>query len=168
MNAPASLYSLVDSFIVALSAIDAETGEVPAETCAALEALTPAIAERLEACAAVVARFEAEAESNDALAKQYHAKSVARGKEAERLRAYMLEQMQRAGIPKTRGASHTVWIAKSTSVAVTCAPEALPAHYRRLVPATIAPDKKALKAALDAGETIAGVELETTERVQFR
>jgi hypothetical protein len=166
MNAP--LYSLVDSYIAALERVDPDTGEVDAETHEVLCALSPAITERVEACAAVRARYLAEAEANDELAKAYHAKSVARGKEADRLERYVLGELQRAGMQKVKGATATVWLAQSVSVAVTAAPETLPAQYQRHVPARIEADKKALKAALDAGETIEGVALETATGVRFR
>jgi len=170
MNAPTKspLYALVDSYIAAFSRIDAETGEVDAETHAVLTALSPDIAERVEACAAVIARYEAEAEANDALAKAYHAKSVARGREAERVRRYLLEQMQRASIDKIKGATSTVWLARDSHVDVMCAPETLPERFQRVVPAGIEAAKKALADALKAGETIDGVALVTTTGVRIR
>lgn len=166
MNAP--LYTLVDRYIAARDRVDFETGEVDAETNAMLDALSPEIAERVEACAAVRARYIAEAEANEELAKAYHAKSVARGKEVERLDRYVLEQLQRAQLPKVKANTCTVWLQDSVSVSVTVAPEALPSQYRRLVPARVEADKKAIADALKAGELIAGAALVTTTGVRFR
>lgn len=171
MNAPTEaprLYALVDAYVTALSRIDAETGEIDTETCAVLDALTPQLSDKIEACAAVVARFEAEAESCDALARQYHAKSVARGKEAERVRDYMLAQLQRAGIRKVKAATATVYLQPSTSVEVAIDASKLPERFQRHVPACVEADKRAIAAALDGGETIEGCKTVTTDSLRIR
>lgn len=164
MNAP--LHNLIDAYIAALSRAD-EDGVIDAETTAVLDELTPKLEDKLEALAGVRARYLAEAEANDQLAKQYHAKSVARGKEADRIEAYMLEQMQRAGLQKVRCATATVYVQATPHVEVDNAAMLGP-MFVRVVPAKREPDKAALLKALKAGEVIAGARLVLEEGLRVR
>lgn len=171
MNAPteppnSSLMSLVDCYVTALGAIDGETGEVPDDVHAVLLELSPRIEERVDACAAVIARYEAEAEALDALAKAYHARSVARANEAKRLRAYVARELQRAQLERVRGAVHHAYFQATPHVEIDSV-EALPAKYMREVPATRVPDKRGLLAALKAGEEIAGARLVTEKHLRL-
>lgn len=170
MNAPTkkpALYALVDSYLVALDRVDPETGEIDAETQAVFEALTPQLEERIEACAAVRARFLAEAEANDELAKAYHAKSVARGREAERIERYVFEQLQRAGIDKVKGATATVWLQSNSRVEVDDITKLDP-RFVRVVPEKYEADKKTIADALKSDEPVEGAHLVVSKSVRFK
>lgn len=162
-----ALHALVDSYLVALTRCDEDTGEVPDDVGVVLDTLAGSLSEKVEALAAVRLRYHADAAACNDLAKRYAEKCDAHLKQAARIDRYVLEQLQRAGIPRVNGATHRVWLAKSQRVLVTCAPEDLPEAYQRKVPAKVEADKKALGDALKRGETIVDVELETTESVRF-
>ena len=166
MTAP--LHELVSSYAAALERCDPDTGEVPEDVGAVLDALADALPLKIEALAGVRARYLADAAACKALSAQYAAKAARHAAGAERIEAYVLGCLESAGIPSVKGATASARVKESASVVVTCKPEELEARFQRHKPATVEPDKIALKAALDLGEIIANVILETRKSVVFR
>lgn len=170
MNAPTAkptLYQLVDSLLAALDQCDRDTGEVPPDVAVVLDIVSGSLADKIEACAAVIARLEAEEAACKEMAASYAAKEKARGNEVARVKSYVLEQMQRAKLARSKGAVHTVWLAESKRVDVTDVRLLEGSRFMRVVPAKHEPDKKAIKAALDAGEAVDGARLVTDEHVRW-
>ena len=163
-----TLHNLIERYTALMSDIDAETGEVPPEVSAELDALAPQLEHKIEALAGARARLKADAKACADLAASYRARVVARENEIDRLERYTLECMQVAGLARVRGATATAYVQASTSVEVTCAASGLPSRYLRVVPARIEPDKVALKSALEAGETIEGASLRKVDGIRFR
>jgi hypothetical protein len=162
-----SLHDLITRYVALLSDVDTETGEVPADTSAQLDALAPVLADKIEALAGARARLKGDAAMCRDLAKQYAAKAQARDNEVERIDGYALAELQRAGLSKLKAATATVWLQDTESVAIDIDVHSLAPQYQRTVTSTTA-DKDAIKKALKAGEDVRGAHLETRTGVRYK
>lgn len=98
-------------------AVDPTTGEVidAGAFDSALAALTDAIDEKVDNCAAVVRTLEAEAEALRVEERRMAARRQGREKAIEHLKQYVRENMTALGIPKVKGSRFTVWVQKGAS-----------------------------------------------------
>jgi len=154
MNAPNAppLHDIITRYVLALSSIDDETGEVPESISAMLDELAPELEHKVEALAAVRAQAKAEADACKRLAEAYTEKAASRIAHAERIERYTDACLQRAGLDRVKAPTAHVYYQANESVEVDDV-DALPEQYR-VTKTTTAADKTAIKAAIKAGEHI--------------
>lgn len=155
------VYTVLENGLI----FDEETGEVLFDE----ENLTALEIERnkkLEAVALYIKSLEAEAEAMKAEAKKLADRREAKERKAERLRSYISNSMQALGDTKLETAKVALSFRKSESVDV-YDPVLLPAEYTK-TKTTVTPDKTAIKAAIKAGQEVAGAMLEVKQNLQIK
>lgn len=162
-----ALHEIVAQHMLALTEVDPETGEVPDDVTARLDAINADLATKCEAIAAVRKRMLADAAANKELSDHYDKRAKSLAGQAERLELYTERALQSAGIPRVQSPTATVWLAKSSRVEAPHVHE-LPDEYVRVIPEKREADKRALLAALKAGAEVPGAQLVTEERVRFK
>lgn len=161
------LYALVSQYRE-LQELDTE--DIDEQTLAdTLEGLGGEITVKATNVAYFSRNLEAFADTIEDAAKAMQDRAARFRKKADNIRAYLLNQMQGAGITKIQAPEFTISLRKNP-VAVQIAPDAkLPERFMVTPPPPPArPDKKALKEALEAGEAIDGVHLEQGVRLDIR
>jgi hypothetical protein len=129
--------------------------EIPASALAVVEEYALSVAEKRDACAAVLRRLDGECDYIGAEIKRLYAIKVSREHAVDRLRTYILRIMQEHNVQKVRGVTTTFTVVKNPdSVEVGVEAAALPAEFQRVIPATVEADKKAIGAALKRGEVV--------------
>lgn len=155
------VYTVLENGLI----FDEETGEVLFDE-ENLTALEMARNEKLEAVALYIKSLEAEAEAMKAEAKKLADRREAKERKAERLRSYISNSMQALGDTKLETAKVALSFRKSESVDV-YEPALLPSEYTK-TKTTVTPDKTAIKAAIKAGQEVAGATLEVKQNLQIK
>lgn len=155
------VYTVLENGLI----FDEETGEVLFDE-ENLSSLEMARNEKLEAVALYIKSLEAEAEAMKAEAKKLADRREAKERKAERLRSYISNSMQALGDTKLETAKVALSFRKSESVDV-YEPSLLPAEYTKSK-TTVTPDKTAIKAAIKAGQEVAGATLEVKQNLQIK
>ena len=110
-----------------------------------------------------VAKFFRNMESMADQIKQAESQMAERRKAIEKraasLKAYLKDNMERAGITKIESPWFVVSIAQNPASVQIDDESLIPDDYMREIPATFAPDKKLMKSAMDEGYTIPGARL---------
>lgn len=140
--------------------VDTETGEIL--TADDIDQLKMDRAAKLEGCMVVYKNKTAEAAAIDEEIKKLTARKKAASNKAEWLKNYVQNSLAGEAFSTPRA---TVKYIKSKSVEVSCPASELPSDWCRI---TIAPDKVALKKALEAGEKITGVQLVENLNMQIK
>lgn len=113
---------------------------------------------KVDGYAALIREWEADAEKWKAEEQRVAAHRKARENAAAALKARLCDAMVTLGREKVETDRFKVAVQRAApSVVVLVEPEALPEPFRRVIPATVSADKKALADALKAGEDLAGV-----------
>lgn len=113
---------------------------------------------KVDGYAALIREWDADAEKWRVEEQRCAAHRKARENAATRLKARLCEELVRMDVLKVETPRFKVAVQRSApSVEVLVAPEALPAPYQRVIPATVSADKKALLDALKAGEDLTGL-----------
>jgi molybdopterin biosynthesis enzyme len=159
------LYDLDARIRELLDSADTETGEIPEEALAEIEALEVKREERLLAMAAYVLELEAEADAVKAEADRLAHRARTTRNRAEWIEARIAASMT----PGEKLADATVRLSWRRSEAVEVEPGAeLPEDCVRVIPEQREPDKKALRDALHDGREVAGVKLATRWHLSIR
>jgi hypothetical protein len=161
------LYALVEQYRE-LERLDVE--EIDDQALAdTLEGLKGEITVKATNCALFARNIETFADTVDEAAAQMAERAKRLRRKADSIRAYLLDQMRGAGISKIQAPEFTVSIRKNPA-AVQIAPDAaIPQEYMVVPePPPPRPDKRKLAEALKSGETIDGVRLEQSERLDIR
>lgn len=117
----------------------------------------------------VVGNLDSLADQIDEAVQGMKARSLAARNRAGNLRAYMLNHMKVAGITKIEGPLLRISIKKNPAKVVIDFEDSIPAEYmRQPEPPPPAPDKAAIKAALQDGKDVPGAHLEQGERVEVK
>ena len=155
------VYTVLENGLI----FDEETGEIlfDEENLAALELERN---KKLEAVALYIKSLEAEAEAMKVEAKKLADRKEAKERKAERLRSYISKSMQALGDTKLETAKVALSFRKSEAVEV-YDPVLLPAEFTR-TKTTVTPDKTAIKAAIKAGQEVAGATLEIKQNLQIK
>lgn len=153
-----TLYLLSDAYRLAVAELDDAEGEVSDELAVRLDAITDAIGVKIDACLALAAEAEREAESFAAEASRLVKLSKAAANRQESLRAYVLRSMLSANIPKLAGTRFKVAVSPGRERVVVDDVERLPESCRRV---KVEPDKTVIRTLLDVGADVPGAHLET-------
>ena len=117
----------------------------------------------LEVKAKGIVGFCADLESFAATARAEEARISSRRKAAENrvdsLKAYLKRCMELSGREELQAGTHVVKLQKNPPAVVVDDESAIPARFFEIIPATTRLDKKAVAAAIKAGETVDGVHL---------
>lgn len=153
------LLDLAHEHAVLLDALEhetAETGELPQEFEVALAALEGAIDRKVEGCARVISALAAEATALHDEEERLAARGRTRMRAIERLRDYVRGCLVRAGIPRVKTATHTVYTTRPKPRAEVLNPAELPREFVRV---TVEPNKRAILEALVEGLEVPGARL---------
>lgn len=164
-----TLYEINDSIRAALEAIYNnvdDDGVINAGDMEALEALTIERNTKIENIALYIKELNAEAEAIKAEAAKLTKRAKAAENKAERLKNYLSVNLLSNGERNFTTARCKIGFRSSNAVTITDE-AAIPKKYitKKI---TTAPDKKAIKEALEAGKAIKGATLETHENIQIK
>lgn len=164
-----NLFALSHQYQAAFdAAIDPDTGEILADT-SALDALADALDAKALAVAAHVRNLEAEAEAVKVAAKQMQDRAARITRQADHWRQYLTDNLLLAGITEVKDARMQVRVKHNPpSVRVLDQQAIPPAFLRYPEPPAPQPDKTAIKAALQAGGIVPGVQLVRTTKVEIK
>lgn len=113
-----------------------------------------------------VKSLEAEAAACDAEIKRLTDRKRTRANKIERIKKYLLSQMQAAGIEKIQGSLFTVRLQKNPEALNILDEKLIPTGYLTIIPAREEVNKAAVKAALKLGVEVPGAEL--TQGISLR
>lgn len=161
-----ALYQIADQYQEALSVLlDAD---LPAEAIAdTLEGLQGALEEKATNVAAFVRNLEASAEAIRAAEKQMAERRQMIERRAARVRQYLLDNMQRCQMPRIESPWFVLAVRQNPVAVVIDDPAELPPELM-VEKVTHSPDKKAIKARIEAGETIPGAHLVAGQRLEIK
>ena len=159
------LFEIVDGVqhLLELST-DRETGEISEEGLAELEALEMDLSEKLVNTALYLKGVEAERDAVAKAASELSARAKLHGKQADRLRKYLADNMERAGHEGLSDPRVKLGWRSSTAVVVD-AGASLPVE---LLCVKTTPDKKAIGELLKSGTEVEGCRLETRRNLQVK
>lgn len=162
------LYELV-KYRAELEAL-ADSGEVPPEQIAdTLEALDGELQDKAIQVAAFTRNLEASADAIREAGKAMLARADRIEKRAESVRAYLLFQMQAAGITKVECPWFTLAVRKNPPAVAIDDEAAIPTEFIvQPPPPAPRPDREAIKRALKAGEDVPGCRLTQSERLEVK
>lgn len=116
------------------------------------------LASKVDGYAALIREWEADAEKWKAEESRVASHRKARENAARRLKVRLTEQMVAIDQLKVETPRFKVAVQRSAAgVEVTCSTDKLPERFRRVIPESVQPDKKAIAAALKAGEDLGDV-----------
>lgn len=168
MSAPLALYQLADEFLEAsqkLADLDLPD-EVVADT---LEGLQLPLEQKAVSVAAFVRNIEASAEAIRHAEADMRARRTAIENRARRVRTYLQEQMARTGIKQIDCPLFRVSLRENPAAVVIDAESQIPDQFMVTPPMPEpAPDKKAIAAAIKAGQDVPGAHLERGMRVDIK
>lgn len=148
----------------------ADSGEIPPEQIAdTLESLDGDIRDKAVQVAAFTQNLEATAEAVRQAAKAMLSRADRIEKRAESVRAYLLFQMQAAGITKVECPWFTLAIRKNPPAVVVDDEAQVPEEFIvQPPPPAPRPDKDAIKRALKSGQEVPGCRLIQGERLEVK
>jgi hypothetical protein len=160
------LYELVGQYRT-LQDIAADIDHEPKAFEQALKDLQGDIKDKAENVAKVVRELEATAEACDSEAVRLSMRSNGYKSRAESLKKYLFGELCAANIDKVEGALVTVLLRKAPMSCEVKDIELIPATYRRIIPESWQPDRKAMIEAkkADASLDIPGVQFITDKKV---
>jgi hypothetical protein len=134
-----------------------------------LESLGGDLEEKSKNTAFVVRNLEAAADQIDAAVEEMGRRAAAIRKNAERVREYLMSNMIFAGVQKLETPYFVITVRDNPPKVVVTDEAKIPGSYFTKVPPPPPKlDKKAVAAALKAGEQIFGVHLERGQTVQIK
>lgn len=160
---PLSLLDLAAELVEAASAIDPETGEVPPDAAAKLDALAIPLADKAAAYSLADARLRADEDACRKVAAQLTERARARSNARERLNGRMHEVLALLG-HAIKAPTVTAYLHPQKSVELTGdVPDAF-----CTVKVERKPDLRAIKAALERGEALPFAQLVLEHHVRYR
>lgn len=133
-------------------------GEWTEEVEALFAEVEGSLEQKVDSYSALIREWELDAEKWKAEEQRVAAHRKAREKAAERLKTRLCEYLVQMKRDKVEGARFKVGVQRAASVVeVLCPADKLPDGFKRVVPATVEPDKRAIAAALQhGGELVIG------------
>lgn len=164
------LYELTNDYLALLDAIDND--EIPEEAIAdTLEAITASIEDKADSIACMLKNLDAECEAIKAEEKRLAERRKAKEKAHERIKQYLSETLQRAGLTKIETARNKITFRKSETVEVDedVFIEWAQKHRDDLLKySKPTADKTAIKRVLKDGIEIEGAELRINQNIQIK
>lgn len=164
------LYELTNDYLALLNAIDNE--ELPEEAIAdTLEAITSSIEEKADSIACLLKNLDAECKAIKAEETRLAGRRIAKEKSIERIKQYLSDSLQSAGIDKIETARNRITFRKSETVEVADEVFIEWAQKNRddlLKYSTPTADKTAIKQCLKDGIEIVGAELRVKNNIQIK
>lgn len=134
-----------------------------------LESLGGELKDKAIGIAQFIRNIEASAETIDAAAEAMHMRAVRQKNLADRIKAYLLANMQLTGITKVECPYFTISIHKNPESVNFAQDAVIPEKFMVIPePPPPRPDKAKIKAALKAGETVDGCWLSQGEHLRIR
>jgi hypothetical protein len=162
-----TLYSATAELRHLLDQIDPESGELPDE----LEQAREVVKKKAVNVAAYCIETSRQAEYLAQYAKEVNDKVKAAQKRVAWLRKYLMEHMSAAGITKVtdeRGLFSAILERERDKYVDPFAPELIPHHYTRFIPATNQPDLALIKKAIQDGYEVPGAVLKARDRLTLK
>lgn len=164
------LYELANDYLAFLQAIDND--EIPEEAIAdTLEAITASIEEKADSIACLLKNLDAECKAIKEEEERLAERRKAKERRHERIKQYLSETLQSAGLDKVETARNSITFRKSESVEVDEKVFIEWAQKNRddlLTYSAPKPYKPAIKMALNDGIKIAGAELRIKNNIQIK
>lgn len=164
------LYELANDYLAFLNAV--ESGEIPEEAIAdTLEAITASIEDKADNIACLLKNLDAECKAIKAEEDRLAERRKAKEKSHERIKQYLSDTLQRAGLDKIETARNCITFRKSESVEVNEDVFFEWAQKNRddlLKYSKPTADKTAIKRVLKDGIEIAGAELRVNRNIQIK
>jgi len=147
----------------------ADSEDLPAEVIAdTLEALTGSFEDKAVAVAKFVLSLEANAKAVAAVAKAQTERAARIEKRAASIKAYLLFHMQATQLRRIESPELTLRVHANPAAVVVTDEHAIPEQYwRQPDPPPKVIDKKAIKAAIDAGERVEGAYVNQREHLRI-
>lgn len=169
-----TLYELTDAFRLLLDAAQSEPdsgpeGEAESPFAAALAQLEGSINDKAEGVAAVIRTLDLEADAIEAEAKRLAQRAGARRNRAASLKAYLMDQLDKAGMAKAGGVRFSVAVQASPPSVRVLDEAAVPMEYQVVIPASVRVDAKAILAHYkETGEPVPGAEVVQGRHLRIR
>lgn len=108
-------------------------GEIPEDLAAELDAIEGTIEQKVEAICQIRASLKYEGEAIDAEANRLKTRAASRHRQADALKHYLQECLERSGVKRVKTPLFTVWVQQSTpSIAWDGLAEDVPEEFRRV------------------------------------
>lgn len=160
------LYALIAQH-KALEQLDPE--EVDEQTLlATLEGLQGEITIKAQSCAAYVKNVEAFAEAVEQASKEMRARADRLYAKAEKVREYLIKQMDNLGTVKISNPELDIQIKKNPPSLVIEDKDKIPAQYKYQTLPTTEVDKMKVRDALDKGDVVPGARLHKGRRIAIK
>lgn len=164
------LYELTNDYLALLEAIDND--EIPEEAIAdTLEAITACIEDKADNIACLLKNLDAECKAIKAEEERLAERRKAKEKSHERIKQYLSETLQRAGLDKVETARNRITFRKSETVEVDEDAFITWAQTHRddlLTYSAPKANKTEIKKALKGGAEIIGAELRINQNIQIK
>ncbi len=160
-----NLYTITEELATLLAAIAEQDGEITEEQGAALIISNEQFDAKIGNYAAAVKNYEADASAYAEEIKRLQARKKTAENIVTRLKTAMLGAMVATDRTKVKAETFTIGTRRTKVVVVPDDPTTLPSVYQRV---KVEADKAALKAAIESGETIEGVELQENTSVTIK
>lgn len=164
------LYELTSDYLAFMQAV--ENGEIPEEAIAdTLESITAGIEDKADSIACMLKNLDAECKAIKAEENRLAERRKAKEKAHERIKQYLSETLQSAGIDKIETARNSITFRKSESVEIDESAFIQWAQKHRddlLKYSAPTADKTAIKYALKDGIEIVGAELRINQNIQIK
>lgn len=162
-----TLYDIEQRYLQALALFD--DPEIPLQAALdTVEALEGELDDKLEACVAFAADRRVLAEACAADAKRQAARAKALHDTADAVEGAALAAMLRHQRLKVETPRFRLTVCNNAESVDIVDLQALPRKYQRKIPASYAPDKQAIKQAIQAGLKVRGAQLVRKQRLQVR
>ena len=134
----------------------------------ALQAIEGLIEDKANAMVRFVQLIDSETDAIAEEIKRLQARKSARENRADRIKAYLKQQMVEMGKDKITTPLHTISIQNSPPSLKIDEEATIPASYMTIIPERMEPNKGAIKDALKAGKEIEGCRLEVGNHLRIR
>ena len=156
-----TLYELTGNYQQLLELADEADPQAFEDT---LNALEDEINHKAENIAKVIKTLEAEAKALEEEKKRLENRITSRKNKIQRLKDYLQDNLEKAGLPKVKGKTFIIWVQNSEKVHVSDE-SAIPEQYfvmkRQL-------SKSAIKEAIENGQQVAGAEIVKNKSIRIR
>lgn len=157
------LLAIVDDILAAIDRTDPDTGEVPADAAAQLDALELPLATKAMAYHLAGARLRADEDACREMAAKLTRRAQARARDRQQLDDRMKLALLKLG-QSIKAPTVTAYLQSSTSVEII---GDVPDKFCTVKVERV-PDKRAIKAALEAGQQLPFATLVTSNSVRYR